>query len=735
MLFGLESAILVAILISATTSFHSPIYGPYAEESIQLIWSIYWISVVVSRFGLFFKQSSSSTSSSTTSPSLVKSISTSLLLGITSICVSLVPLISLVSFRIHQMVMEAVIKLSTERGNNGEGSTADESKNMIERLFKSILTGLINNYITVGGNLESMINGVQKPWIFSRLCIIISMGPCIILLGMLYWRSSTARLSMVFSGMVHSDKVMVIDNGGDDEKTKYKKKTDDKLNSGYKKVNNTRDNNVNRLFDALGDLVLVVPMACMTLFLKSGNVFNQKVKSVWVGSVMPHEVIFVVAGLLFVGCALVGWVLERDGGVKVKGDSKVGKKKYGVKSATTRYFGVMSSGLAAVGVIVISMIFFPQCRRGLPPPTSKGQYLLSRTHSTTGYISVAIDTTATQDPIMVMRSDHSLIGGVFAKGSMLEGESVYGCFYLLEFVRGVKQWNQKKDPVKVLNIGLGVGIAAKELLKDGAHVDIVELDGAVVNYAVEHFGIPSNRTGNATLFVGDGRAFLTGTTESVYDYVLHDVFTNGGLPPLLFSYEALREVRRVLVLGGVLAMNFVGKLDLPSTRTLLTTLQAVFSHIDCYMERPLDELDESFYNMVFYASDNPIHLDTKTLIRKPLKSNGQVRYHMLDQLDRLKCPLGAIPPSPRPKSISKIESGGDEDTSMVTFAQMQDMGELGGRDLEVELMRVGVITDSRNPIANGIDGDGERDGDGVSSRDGHWGLMIEMFGWDFWMMF
>jgi spermidine synthase len=101
-----------------------------------------------------------------------------------------------------------------------------------------------------------------------------------------------------------------------------------------------------------------------------------------------------------------------------------------------------------------------------------------------------------------------------------------------------------------LTSGLGVGIAANTLTNAGVLVDLVEIDPVVVDYAQRYFDLATMNSIHTT----DGRAFLNEAQAGTYDFVIHDVFSNGGVPASLFSVEAMQEVKRVMVDDGILAL-------------------------------------------------------------------------------------------------------------------------------------------------------------------------------------
>ncbi|KAJ3006037.1 UNVERIFIED_CONTAM: hypothetical protein HDU68_004302, partial [Siphonaria sp. JEL0065] len=303
----------------------------------------------------------------------------------------------------------------------------------------------------------------------------------------------------------------------------------------------------------------------------------------------------------------------------------------------------------------------PQYSRTLiAPPTAKNQRILEKVYSNTGHISIVEDLSL-HGGIRVMRCDHSLLGGIFLSEGY-HGDSVYGSFYFLGFVTGferpslqategkslVKVAKQRK--FKVVNIGLGIGIASKALLEShpNAHVDVIDLDPQILRLAVDHFAFP-NVTSQTTFYATDGRKFLEEAADKSYDYVLHDVFTNGGVSGKLVSYEALKETRRILVDDGILALNFVGTMNSQSTASIVRTIKTIYPYVACFPEGPVNLTDPNgFYNMAIFASSNPLkfnptqipdphaHRNPKKKTTSNGESLGHVRGTMLDQFPELR---------------------------------------------------------------------------------------------------
>ena len=71
--------------------------------------------------------------------------------------------------------------------------------------------------------------------------------------------------------------------------------------------------------------------------------------------------------------------------------------------------------------------------------------------------------------------------------------------------------------------GLGVGSSPIELTRNGAVVDVVEIDNLVAKFAQKHFGFSTK----GKIFIEDAIDFLNRESpnrEKYYDGVIHDIF-------------------------------------------------------------------------------------------------------------------------------------------------------------------------------------------------------------------
>lgn len=130
----------------------------------------------------------------------------------------------------------------------------------------------------------------------------------------------------------------------------------------------------------------------------------------------------------------------------------------------------------------------------------------------------------------------------------------------------------------VLCIGMGVGIAPMQFARDGARVDVVEINEAVVPVAQQWFDLDPKLL---NITIGDGRQFLN-DGQKKYDAVALDAFLGDSSPSHLMTREAFTAMRRVLKPEGVLVINSFGDFDPGEdffTTSLFKTLTNVFPSV------------------------------------------------------------------------------------------------------------------------------------------------------------
>ncbi|KAJ1898420.1 hypothetical protein LPJ66_002759 [Kickxella alabastrina] len=294
----------------------------------------------------------------------------------------------------------------------------------------------------------------------------------------------------------------------------------------------------------------------------------------------------------------------------------------------------MNIAVPTMVVVLLALIMMATNRHckingGVISTTPKYRMLL-RKESTTGWVTVSDEH---DRGMRVLRSGHSLIGGQWSTTR----ESIFAIFYYADAVRMIRSVQQENE--HALIIGLGAGISARSLHKSKVRVDVVDF-----------FGLP--RDLNA-VHLYDARAFIESAPFGTYDYIVHDVFTGGSVPPSLFSQEAVAHLHRILLPNGVLAMNYVGiPNDHRSMGHITATLRTTFKYVRCFIEPnparkddPEKDTSGILSNMMFFASDAPLNFQIPTVDSSPGK-NTSLRKAVLSEMlaNEIILPIDAMRP-------------------------------------------------------------------------------------------
>jgi hypothetical protein len=114
-----------------------------------------------------------------------------------------------------------------------------------------------------------------------------------------------------------------------------------------------------------------------------------------------------------------------------------------------------------------------------------------------------------------------------------------------------------------VNSGLGTGISTSAFIKHGVSATIVEIDPAVYAAATEYFGLEVLEP--EKVYIMDGRSFVVQTIANesttdvdsrpeLFDYVIHDLFSGGGVPGHLFTLRFWEDLTKIIKPDAVVAV-------------------------------------------------------------------------------------------------------------------------------------------------------------------------------------
>ncbi|RRJ95733.1 methyltransferase domain-containing protein [Opitutaceae bacterium TAV4] len=154
----------------------------------------------------------------------------------------------------------------------------------------------------------------------------------------------------------------------------------------------------------------------------------------------------------------------------------------------------------------------------------------------------------------------------------------------------------------VLCIGMGVGIVPMQFAREGASVDVVEINPAVLPLAERFFDFDPSLV---RVHIGDGRQFTAaGSGTKFYDTIILDAFLGESPPSHLMTREALDAMRARLRPGGTLVINTFGSFQ-PGRdfflRALDRTLADVFATVRIHAQPRATGTE----NVFFVATQRP----------------------------------------------------------------------------------------------------------------------------------
>lgn len=165
-----------------------------------------------------------------------------------------------------------------------------------------------------------------------------------------------------------------------------------------------------------------------------------------------------------------------------------------------------------------------------------------------------------------------------------------------------------RTPLDVLFVGGGGFTLPRwlEATRPGSHSKVLEVDGKLVEFDRQHFGLHTSPDLRVT--VGDARVTIRHEPTGSADVVVGDAFSGLTVPWQMMTTEWLHEVQRVLRPGGLYALNMIDLPPLKLLRAEAATLLGVFPNVRMVTAvdskgRPDKE------NAVLLASNGPLPIE------------------------------------------------------------------------------------------------------------------------------
>ncbi|CCE23555.1 fused MFS/spermidine synthase [Methylotuvimicrobium alcaliphilum] len=303
-----------------------------------------------------------------------------------------------------------------------------------------------------------------------------------------------------------------------------------------------------------------------------GSVIGTLILGFFLFPLVGSREILIVLGLLLMGLALVIALIER-------------------RTLGFRYTVAPCLALATLGLVLL-----PGIIGSGKTYDGNGKFkIVSEHESLYGWVRV-IDQPG--NDLRMLTSDASTIGAA----SISTGKNLLIYQEIVGLIPALRPSMQR-----ALIVGLGAGHMANVLRERfGLVVDTLEIDPAVANAAVVHFGYESNGRD----IVGDARYEIRHLTGP-YDLIIHDCFTGGSEPSYLLTLETLMQLKGLLDEQGILALNFVSftQGNNEALSSVAKTLDQVFSRQIVFFSQPR----ENFNDFIFLASDAAIESDSPQL--------------------------------------------------------------------------------------------------------------------------
>lgn len=176
-----------------------------------------------------------------------------------------------------------------------------------------------------------------------------------------------------------------------------------------------------------------------------------------------------------------------------------------------------------------------------------------------------------------------------------------------------------KNPKNILVIGGGDGGTVRELLKHKSveHIDMVEIDGLVVEASKKFFPTVSNELNNpkANVLIQDAVEFIK-DKEDIYDIVLIDSTDPIGPGEGLFNEKFYNNVKRALKKGGIVTPQTEGPFaQSENMKKTYHLLRKVFKNVAPYCG-PMPTYPGGYWSWGFCSDDVEIPFDCTKIDEK-----------------------------------------------------------------------------------------------------------------------
>jgi spermidine synthase len=167
-----------------------------------------------------------------------------------------------------------------------------------------------------------------------------------------------------------------------------------------------------------------------------------------------------------------------------------------------------------------------------------------------------------------------------------------------------------REPEEVLFIGLGAGVMPRYFNRyyPDASVDSVEIDPEMFEIAKKYFYFQEKA--NMKTHIMDGRIFLKRTKQK-YDMIFLDAYRGEHIPFHLTTVEFLREVKKKLKDGGVVASNILSGSNNKYFWAMVKTYKEEFETLEIF-----EGEGEDSANFIFVATVDNIGLKKEDLLVK-----------------------------------------------------------------------------------------------------------------------